>query len=106
MAQMSFSLLPDADVRRISEQLLQERFNKYGFSSLDLRRETDFDDQIVFRINLKLNRSVPTKEIISALGSLHQTLRENGEDRFVYLDVHTPEDVTRLGKGSISEDVE
>ena len=100
MANAHAEYMTDAEVRKIALPILQQRLDRFGFQSVAVKEEEDFDGSNVFRMTAHVQEKVPARELIDTLSAIHAALRKNGEPRFVYLSTERP------GDDETAEDVE
>lgn len=70
-------------VRELVEPILRDRLGQFGFTHADVSRETAFDDELVWRIDVFYGDggAQPGGEAtIDARVAIRQTLLEQGED--------------------------
>lgn len=84
--------LTTREVERLAGELLTQRMAGFGIDGLDVAEERDFDGDDVLRVVVRVREKVPAKTLIGAADELQQTLRREGEDRWVYLSTKRPEE--------------
>jgi hypothetical protein len=82
--------LSDQEVRDRALPILQRHFGIFGFEDASVAEEKDFDGASILRMIARVQSSVPAKDIIDALDAIHTDLRNQGEDRYVYLTTKRP----------------
>ena len=88
----TITVLSEADVQRIAEPILAQRFLRYGFHGLTVRIERDFDGEPIFKMVADVTERVPARDIIDAMDAVRQRQLEDGEERLVFLSIRADVD--------------
>jgi phosphoribosylformylglycinamidine (FGAM) synthase PurS component len=85
MARLAHSYVEKADLKRIATRILADRLHRFGFKSVAIIEEEDFDGSPVVRLNADVDVIVPAKDLIAATTEATKALQQEGDDRYVYL---------------------
>jgi hypothetical protein len=79
-------MMPEAAIRKIVSEVLQERFGKLGFVNFDVVLDEDFDGEKIVRVMAHFDRSRDVGEsLFDAADTIRTRLIEAGDDRFVFV---------------------
>jgi hypothetical protein len=92
MANIHLAPLGLEEVRAIANDVLNRQFRPFGFGAIALREEEDFDGEPILRVIAEVTKPVPARTLIDATTDIHDALRKQGDNRFVYLGTHRPGD--------------
>ncbi len=93
--------MTDAEINKIAERVLRERFKDLGFQHSTVQSEQDFDGSSILRIRAHLKKSdVPSDRLTDALHEIRSKLLDKDEERFILLSSESPEEEM------VDEDVE
>ena len=90
MANLHIIYLKTEEVREIALPILMKRFETYGFQDAEIREEETFDGDPILRMVAHVKQQVPARTLIDANEDIHVSLREKGEERFVFLSTRRP----------------
>ena len=90
MAHINVVQMTEAEVEKVALPILRRNLARFGFQDVTVKEEEDFDGSYVFRMTAHVQEKVPARTLMDALGSIHATLRKQGEERFVYLSTERP----------------
>lgn len=90
MAAPQQTFLDSESVKRVALPLLQRRLAPFHFTDVDVVEEEDFDGELVLRMTANVSTKVPAQDLITVTADIHDALRKEGDERFVYLGTRRP----------------
>lgn len=86
--------MTDREVNQLVTRVLSERFRALDFTEAHTSSEIDFDGTPILRVTaIFSNRSAPRAHLIAAQ-AISEALREQGEERFVFVSSRYHDDET------------
>jgi hypothetical protein len=83
-------LSPD-EIDKIVTPLLTDDFKAFGYKDKSIKEDETFDGEPVIRVKVDVAQPVPAKELVQTLARIHDALREQSDERFVFLSAPGPE---------------
>lgn len=83
--------LVQVEIEDVAEPIVAERFRDFGYRTLEIHEDRDYDGDPILRMTASVTTRVPATLVIDAMDAVGSALLANGEERLVFLGTRTPE---------------
>ncbi|MCW0001257.1 hypothetical protein OE766_23835 [Pararhizobium sp. YC-54] len=91
MVNLRATYLSPEEIDKIVSPLLTKDFEAYGYKDKSIKEDETFDGEPIIRVRANVEKAVPADEMIATLSRIHDALRSENDERFVFLSAPGPE---------------
>ncbi|MGV0816840.1 hypothetical protein [Martelella sp. AMO21009] len=91
-------------IAAIAAPLLQSDLSAYGYKGETIREDETFDGEPIIRIMVHVETAVPVEKLNGTLKKVHDLLRQDNDERLVFLSAPGPADEEGIEAGQDIED--
>lgn len=96
MASLRAKYLSPEEIDKIVTPLLTDDFRSFGYKNNSIEEDETFDGEPVIRVRADVEQPVPAEQLVQTLNRIHDALRQQHDERFVFLSAPGPK---RLSEG-------
>lgn len=102
MASLRTRYLSPDEIDQIVTPLLADGFEPFGYKSRSIKEDEAFDGEPIIRVRADVERPVPAEQLVKTRSRIHDALRAEHDERFVFLSAPGPD--RELPPGDEDED--
>jgi len=104
MTNLRAKYLYPKEIDAIVTPLLTEAFKPYGYKDKSIQEDETFAGDQIIRVKADVDQPVPAEQLAKTLSQIHDALRAQDEERFVFLSAPGPDEPLAGDEGD--EDVD